>query len=438
MLCICDKVIGEIIEMNWEMFEQYISNNYEWLFSGAGVVLLQIIISIVSGIFGGIGGGILYKYYTTKRNFHDDNSTTIHYYNPTINNNSFDKNSLEIVNEIIDLHDEKILHSVEQKIEDKISTRMDLFQKVFISQSHQFDINQDKVYNLSKKPEFYQFINDARKIAAQTDDVVDYELLSNLLMSYIDKNEDMIAITNIKKAMDIIINIDKNILNMITVEYVVKHIRITNGSATKMLKYSEELISKIGEIKYHDSTDILWYDHLEILNVIKYDFISDRINLLDYLFYKRYSGCVCIGIQKHSQDYYKAINLLNGVGLGSKMLVDHDLLNGYVRFNVPDNELLYTLPYYNTSNVRIENMLFNDEQKKVMEIIWNMYIKDIFLQQVVYNNFKNLFNTFPLLKKFQEWHDSIPYLFVIKPIGNLLVNINARRYEPSISKYEGK
>lgn len=424
--------------MNWELFEKFINNNYEWLFSGAGVVVLQIIISTVSGIFGGIGGGILYKYYSTKRNFHDDNSTTIHYHNPTINNNSFDKNSIEIVMDIIDQHDEKILHSIEKRIEDEVSTRMDLFQKVFISQSHQLEVNQDKLYNLSKKPEFYKFINDARKIAAQTDDVVDYELLSNLLISYIDKNEDMIAITNIKKAMDIIINIDKDILNMITVDYIVKHIRITNGSATRMLKYSEELISKIGEIKYNANKDILWYDHLEILNVIKYDFVSNKINLLDYLFYNRYPGCVCIGIQKYSQDYFKAIDLLNNVGLGSKMLVEHDLLNGYVRFNVPDYELINTLPYYNTNNICIENMLFNDEQKKVMDMIWNMYIKDILLEQIVYRNFKSLFDKFPLLKKFQQWHDSIPYLFMIKPIGNLLVNINARRYEPSINKYEGK
>lgn len=429
--------MGKSIKMNWELFEKFINDNYEWLFSGVGVVILQVIISIISGIFGGIGGGILYKYYTTKRNFHNDNSTTIHYHNPVINN-SFDKNSLEIIEHMINQRDEKILHSVEKRIEDEIKVRIDSFQQVFVTQSHQLKINQEKLYNLSKKPEFYKFINDARKVATQTDDIVDYELLSNLLINYIDKNEDMIAITNIKKAMDIIINIDKDILNMITVDYIVKHIRITNGSATRMLKYSEELISKIGEIKYNDNKDILWYDHLEILNVIKYDFVSNKINLLDYLFYNRYPGCVCIGIQKYSQDYFKAIDLLNSVGLGSKMLVEHDLLNGYVRFNVPGYELINTLPYYDTNNICIENMLFNDEQKKVMDIIWNMYTKDILLEQMVYRNFKNLFDKFPLLKKFQQWHDSIPYLFIIKPIGNLLVNINARRYEPSINKYEGK
>lgn len=48
--------------------------------------------------------------------------------------------------------------------------------------------------------------------------------------------------------------------------------------------------------------------------------------------------------------------MLNSVGLGSKMLVEHDLLEGYVRFNVSSGELLHTLPYYNTNNIRIKNI----------------------------------------------------------------------------------
>ena len=120
------------------------------------------------------------------------------------------------------------------------------------------------------------------------------------------------------------------------------------------------------------------------------------------------------------------------------MLVEHDLLEGYVRFNVSSGELLHTLPYYNTNNIRIKNILFSDTQKKVLNEIWDMYIKDKKLKQIVYKNFQSLFNEFPVLIKFLKWHDNILYLFMIKPIGNLLVNINVRRYEPTINKYDGK
>lgn len=120
------------------------------------------------------------------------------------------------------------------------------------------------------------------------------------------------------------------------------------------------------------------------------------------------------------------------------MLVEHDLLEGYVRFNVSSGELLHTLPYYNTNNIRIKNILFSDTQKKVLNEIWDMYIKDKKLKQIVYKNFQSLFNEFPVLTKFLKWHDNILYLFMIKPIGNLLVNINVRRYEPTINKYDGK
>lgn len=327
-------------------------------------------------------------------------------------------------------HDEKILLQAEKRIE--------AFQQIFTSQIQKEIINKEELKKLSEKPEFYKFINDTKKIAAQTDDIVDYELLSSLFIDYIDKNEDMIAATNIKKAMDIIVDIDKDILNMLTVYYIVKHIRLTYGTARDMLEHSERLILKIGDIKYTETDDIMWYDHLEVLDVIKYEFKPNQVKLIDYLFNNRYSGCVCVGLQKDSKDYFKAINMLNSVGLGSKMLVEHDLLEGYVRFNVSSGELLHTLPYYNTNNIRIKNILFSDTQKKVLNEIWDMYIKDKKLKQIVYKNFQSLFNEFPVLTKFLKWHDNILYLFMIKPIGNLLVNINVRRYEPTINKYDGK
>lgn len=425
--------------MDLELIKQFIHTIYQWMSSDAAIMILQVIISTIGGIFGGVCGGFVYNKFIVKNTQSSNKNATQINGNPVYNlYNNFDESSLKIIDYIVNQRDEKILFQVEKRIEDKVSTRLEAFQQIFTSQIQKKIINKEELNKLSEKPEFYKLINDTKKIAAQTDNLMDYELLSNLFIEYIDNNKDMIAATNIKKAMDIVVDIDKDILNMITVYYIVKHIRLACGTAIDMLAHSERLILKIGDIKYTATNDIMWYDHLEVLDIIKYEFKPNQIKLVDYLFYNRYSGCVCIGLQKNSKDYFKAIKMLNSVGLGSNMFVDHDLLSGYVRFNVSGSELLHTLPYYDTKNILIQNILFNDKQKKVMKEIWNMYIKDKQLEQIVYKNFQSLFNEFPVLKKFLEWHDNILYLFMIKPIGNLLVNINVRRYEPTINKYDGK
>lgn len=79
------------------------------------------------------------------------------------------------------------------------------------------------------------------------------------------------------------------------------------------------------------------------------------------------SGYIDIGIEKNSDDFNKAIELLKNNGLPQNILIDHELNSDYVRVVLPNKDHIDTLALHhqivNNGQLSIIKVPLTDAQK---------------------------------------------------------------------------
>ena len=276
-------------------------------------------------------------------------------------------------------------------------------------------------------PEFQVELKKAQVSSACTDKEADYEMLSELLLHRIENKDNRRAKASITKAVEIVDKIEDDGLCGLTVVYLAEKISVNMGEIRKGLSILNDTFSNV--INTDLPTGISWISYLDILDVIRASDLSGFRKFEDYYF-DRFNGYSSVGIRKKSSEYEKAIGYLESVNLNEQTLMDHELLEGYVRLPLTILEDLSNL----TKTVMVPNIPFSistklDENEKIaLKNIIGLYSQEQEKKNAVKSGFIDLINSFDSLRMISEWWNSIPNHFIITPIGQVLAHANAQRY----------
>lgn len=143
-----------------------------------------------------------------------------------------------------------------------------------------------------------------------------------------------------------------------------------------------------------------------------------------------------MGIAKGTDKYNNAISLLENNQMPNALLVDNELLDGYVRLPICAKTSIDSLRLVNTRviNGQLEERYFelSKEQKDVLVNIYDLYDNNEELKKKVDERFMDEWKKRKTLASLCEWWDSIPILFEITAVGNVLAHSNAQRCDKSI------
>lgn len=249
-------------------------------------------------------------------------------------------------------------------------------------------------------PKFQFMIRDANISAAQTDKKEDMKMLSELLACHIEKGRTRMIDAGIKRAIEIVPEVDPSALCGLTLE-VAFHNTISNSpKINEFIKDRNDFFSSllVSALPHGQS----WIDHLSILGSV-IPGVMTFYKLREYV-EKNYTGFVCVGIKEDSLEYAKAIEIMKEIPDSTVQLIPHECLPGYVRLSVIDNASL-------------------DER---LIRIWNMYSKDNSLKNQALNEFIKIWDSYDSLRVFHEWLDKIPVDFRVTHVGLALAQSYAQ------------
>ena len=277
-------------------------------------------------------------------------------------------------------------------------------------------------------PCFQKLLQDAHKTAAITDNKDDYAVLSELLIRKIKKGNNRDATIGIRQAIEIVNEIPDKALLGLTVEYAWSIITPTTGIISKGLDVLDNLFSKIISDNLPQGNE--WMEQLDILNAIRITDFSNFKKMEDY-YLEQLDGYFSVGIEKDSENYYKALDILKQNNTAS-LLIEHEINEGFYRLAIPNkNQLKNTeINIFDTRENKIIKRKINDKEKESLEQVLQLYNGTEELKNKIKNNLVNEISKRENLTKVKKWIESIPKSFTITPIGKALANANAQRIYP--------
>ncbi|MDR2099528.1 MAG: hypothetical protein LBP40_01705 [Campylobacteraceae bacterium] len=282
-------------------------------------------------------------------------------------------------------------------------------------------------------PSFQLLLIEAQKTAAATEREEDYDLLSELLIHRFQKGENRKIRAGISHAVKIIDEISDDALLGLTALHSVSCFFPVTGDINQGLTDLNALFEKVIYNQLPKDND--WLDHLDILDTIRINSFRKLKKIKQY-YPEQLDGYIAAGIKKTSENYQKAIEILNKVKLPNNILVEHVLNQNYVRINVANKNEINTFsliqPIISYEERKIYRISFSDEQKNALKSIYELYIQDDNIKNKNIEQFMIKWNKFPKLKELQEWWDSIPQSFNITMVGRVLAHANAQRCDKTL------
>lgn len=282
-------------------------------------------------------------------------------------------------------------------------------------------------------PSFQLLLVEAQKTAASTERPADYDLLSELLIHRFQRGDNRVTRAGISRAVEIVDKISDDALLGLTVFHSVNYFLPTSGFIQQGLNTLNDLFGKL----FYDNLPVGydWLDHLDILDTIR---VSNFSNLkkIEQAYPESLSGYVDVGIEKTSEDYNKAIELLNNNRLPQNSLIEHELNTTFVRLNLPNKDqidsILLQQQIFNNGQLSFINIPLNDNQRNALKAIYDLYNKDANIRQQNVNKFMEEWNKRHNLKKLREWWDNINTGFQLTSVGKVLAHSNAQRCDKNL------
>lgn len=258
----------------------------------------------------------------------------------------------------------------------------------------------------------------------------EYSLKTNEIMPMIKDglnnldSGDRIKHSILHHAAEIVTEIDKSALCALTVFYILSYLRPNKLISFEGVLQLSNLMTKLSEEGLPENP--LWVDHLELLQAVRIIPLWTPRKFSQY-----YPACVpgytSIGIKADSPQHEQAKKILQDAQLPDTFLIENEFLSDYVRFPLPD--------FYMINNLMYHSVPLTEKQKQACQQVIHLYDTDPSKQKIVNKNFMKVFDFSPALKKIHTWWDTIPCSFDATPVGLLLANLNARRFEPTIPAY---
>lgn len=287
-------------------------------------------------------------------------------------------------------------------------------------------------------PSFQLLITEAHKTAAATERVVDYDLLSELLVHRIQKGEKNRKVrAGIARAVEIVDQIDDDALCALTVAHAISSLLPTANSVKEGLDILENIFNKLIYTELPRGQE--WLDHLEILDAVRLSSFGN-LKKIEQFYSEQLDGYVCVGIAERTDKYNDAVSLLERNQLSSTLLVDNELLAGYVRLPICAKTFIDSLTLINARKVngQLVERHFEPsrEQKDALMNIYDLYDNNEELKQKVVVRFMDEWKKRRALASLREWWDNIPISFEITAVGKVLAHSNAQRCDKSIPPME--
>ena len=281
-----------------------------------------------------------------------------------------------------------------------------------------------------KDPAFQLQLRRAQMSAAVSDADADLDMLSQLMIKHTQVKEDRIKIVGVKKAIEIVSEIDNKALFALTVLYVLLHLHPTLPRASNGLEELERLYSKILYTTLPEGNE--WISHLDILGTIMIYQYSDKIRL-ENICESLYPGYSAAGIKKGSDRYLQASTLLSSIHFGESFLIDNPIMDGYCILPVVSKERIkyLTVVAVDQKTKMIKSRTVNDDEINMLLKIWDLYETGE-SADVAKRNFIRMWDSYPNLHKVHDWLQNIPVRIDLNIVGMILAQTSIKRYDPTI------
>lgn len=348
------------------------------------------------------------------------------------NSNNYQANNVTVINNVVQFDEEKAKqiseYSAKRIIGEYFSNADELAQKRMNDFESQFIPRLAKIENaleIFNDPAFKLVYRKAQIQAATTTRESDYSILSELLIHRYKKQNNKASCIGINGAVDIVEQISDESLVALTVITTISIAAVPiTGNITEGLNIMNELFKSLLICDLPNNNND-WLDQLDILRAIRVSAFGGLKKIKDF-YLQKLDGYFCVGIDKESENYQQAIDLLKPYGLES-LLIEHELIDNHVRLSLSDtaefDEIIKIQPNGNKSPLSIE-------EKECLQKVVNLYDKTVQKKNLVLNKFYEKFDTYPALKIVHDWWDKIPQGFSITSIGRVLGHANAQKCYP--------
>ncbi|HCG58353.1 MAG TPA: hypothetical protein DEV78_04000 [Clostridiales bacterium] len=345
------------------------------------------------------------------------------------NSNNYQGENLTIVhNHITQFDEEKAKqiseYSAKQIMEEYFSNADELAQKRMNDFENRFIPKLAEIENaleIFNDPAFKLVYRKAQIQAATTTRESDYNILSELLIHRYKKQNNKASCIGINGAVDIVEQIsDESLVALTVITTILIGICPITGNITEGLNVMNKLFESLLICDLPNNND--WLDQLDILKAIRLNSFC-RLKKLKEFYLQNLDGYFCVGIDKNSENYQKAINLLKPYGL-ENILIDHELIDNHVRLPLTKTTEIDKLDKIQSNGTILP---LSQEEKECLYKVIDFYDKVADKKNIVLNKFYEKLDTFPALKVIHDWWDKIPNGFSITSIGRVLGHANAQK-----------
>lgn len=282
-------------------------------------------------------------------------------------------------------------------------------------------------------PSFQLLLVEAQKTAASTERPADYDLLAELLIHRFQKGENRVTRAGISRAVEIVDEISDEALLGLTVFHSVTFFFPASGDILQGLKTLDDLFGKIIYSKLPVGNE--WLDHLDILDAVRINTVGN-LKTIEQYYPNMLVGYTEVGIEKSSENYSQALEILKSNGLPQNTLVDHILNPDFARLNLPNKEQVESLTLnqqiFQNGKVSVLTIPINQQQKDALKSIYDLYKQDGNLKQKNIKQLMDEWDKLPNLKKLREWWDKLSSSIQITSVGKVLAHSNAQRCDKNL------
>ena len=361
-----------------------------------------------------------------------DDSTNITGKTVSITNNYFQGLTEDKVSEIIDKKLEMLntVNVYTQEAYTLAENRIKKLEEIVIPRIAKID----KTLGVFADPSFQSVLNDAVKVAAQTDEEESYKLLSELLSYKVEKPNDKSVKMDVTYAIDVIDKITDEALQAITLFVALQTWGPASGIISQGLKIFNNLFSRL-LFSNLPATDA-WIDQLDILKVIRI-LSFGRFPSLKELHKQLFSGYVVCGIPKDSEKLNEIYQLLDECSIPRTCLIVNELNPDYFRLPIVNLNDIKFMDYIDPNTPFIHGRIsLNELQISKIKQIIGYYENDFAKLNQIYEMFNEKWNSFENLKIIGDWWSKLPYSFGVTSIGKVLAVTNAQRIDSTLPKLE--
>lgn len=277
-------------------------------------------------------------------------------------------------------------------------------------------------------PSFQLLLIEAQKTAAATERPADYDLLSELLIHRFQKGENRVVRAGVSRAVEIVDEISDDALIGLTAFHAVSAFTPITGDIFLGLDALDKLFEKILYGSLPSGRD--WLDHLDILDAIRLSSFGG-LKKIDQYYPEQLSGYVDAGIKKDSNDFNKALEILESNALPRAAMVGHALNPDYVRIPVTDRYQIESLKLIqqviHESRLIQSPIALSEKQKNALNSIYDLYDKNPTAKaentRLLIEHFEKRKN----LNTLKEWWNSLNAGIQITTVGKVLAHSNAQR-----------